>query len=94
VAIGLLRTVRWAAARVGAVIAVAAIVVGWGVGQYPDLLVDEVTIDQAAGARSTLIGLVIVFGFAAVTAVPALIWLYVLVNSAEWSAPEAGRSEH
>ena len=39
-----LRAGRWARARVGAVIAVAAIVVGWGVGQYPDLLVDEMTI--------------------------------------------------
>ena len=94
VALWLLRAGRWARARVGAVIAVAAIVVGWGVGQYPDLLVDEVTIDQAAGARSTLIGLVIVFGVAAVTAVPALIWLYVLVNSSEWTAPEGARSEH
>ena len=70
-------------------VAVAAIVVGWGVGQYPDLLVDEMTLADAAGARSTLIGLIIVFGLASVTAVPALVWLYVLVNRSEW-APESG----
>ena len=80
---------QWALARVGAVIAVAAIVIGWGVGQYPDLLVDELTIADAAGARSTLIGLIIVFGLASVTAVPALLWLYVLVNRSEWAPGSA-----
>ena len=78
---------RWARARVGAVIAVAAIVIGWGVGQYPDILVDAVTIDEAIGARSTQIGLLVVFGLAAVTAVPSLAWLYVLVNRPDWALP-------
>lgn len=72
---------RWERARVGAVIAVATIVIGWGVGQYPDLLVDEITIADAVGARSTQIGLVIVFGLAAITAVPSMVWLFVLVNT-------------
>jgi cytochrome d ubiquinol oxidase subunit II len=80
----LLKQRRWAWARLTAVAAVGAIVVGWGVAQYDWLLVDELTIDEGAGARSTLIGLVIVFGFAAITAVPALIWLFVLVNQDEW----------
>ncbi len=82
----LLRQRRWAIARFTAVVAVASIVVGWGVAQYPDLLVDHLTISQGAGARPTLIGLVIVFGFAAVTAVPAMIWLFVLVNQDDWQA--------
>ncbi|MDJ0768417.1 MAG: cytochrome d ubiquinol oxidase subunit II [Ilumatobacter sp.] len=76
----LLRRRSWALARVTAVAAVASIVVGWGVAQYPDLLVDELTIDDAAGARSTLVGLLIVFGVAVVTAVPAMLWLFALVN--------------
>jgi cytochrome bd ubiquinol oxidase subunit II len=76
----LLRSRRWALARVTAVVAVGAIVLGWGVGQYPDVLVDHATIDQVAGARPTMIGLMIVFGVATVTAVPALIWLYVLIQ--------------
>ena len=80
----LLKQRRWGLARLTAVAAVGAIVVGWGVAQYPDILVDEMTIDQAAGARSTLIGLIIVFGFAAVTAVPAMAWLFVLVNQDDW----------
>ena len=56
-ALWLLHRRRWATARVGAVIAVAAIVVGWGVAQYPDLLTDTMTLDDAAGARPTLVGL-------------------------------------
>lgn len=84
----LLRRQRWSAARIGAVIAVAAIVIGWGVGQYPDVLVDSVTIDEAIGARSTQIGLVVVFGIAAVTAVPAMAWLFILVNRTEWQQPD------
>jgi len=84
-----LRQRRWARARVGAVIAVGAIVVGWGVGQYPDVLVDHAEIDDVIGARSTQFGLLIVFVLAAVTAVPALVWLYVLVNGKRWTEPAA-----
>jgi len=71
----------YARARVGAVAAVGAIVIGWGIGQYEWILVDQVLIPDGIGARSTQVGLLIVFAMAAVTAVPALIWLYVLVNS-------------
>ncbi|MDW3213205.1 MAG: cytochrome d ubiquinol oxidase subunit II [Ilumatobacteraceae bacterium] len=80
----LLRKRRWALARLTAVAAVGSIVIGWGVAQYDWLLVDEMTIADGAGARSTLIGLIIVFLAAAVTAVPAMIWLFVLVNQDEW----------
>lgn len=84
----LLKQRRWAWARLTAVAAVASIVIGWGVAQYPDVLVDQLTIDQAAGARATLIGLMIVFAAAAVTAVPAMVWLFVLVNQDEWQRDE------
>jgi len=70
----------WAWARVGAVVAVGCVLTGWGVAQYPDVLVDHLTLEEAAGARATLNGLVIAFCIAAVTAVPALIWLFTLVN--------------
>lgn len=84
-ALWLLHRHRWATARIGAVIAVAAIVIGWGVAQYPDLLTDNLSLEDAAGARSTLIGLVLTFAFAAVTAVPALLWLFILVNRRDWA---------
>jgi cytochrome bd ubiquinol oxidase subunit II len=41
-------------ARAFAVTAVGAVVAGWGVGQYPWILVDQLTISQAASADATL----------------------------------------
>jgi cytochrome d ubiquinol oxidase subunit II len=82
VALVLLRQKRWAIARVAAVAAVAAIVIGWGVGQFPDVLVDHATIDDVSGAHSTMVGLVVTFGIAAVTVVPSLLWLFALVQRA------------
>ena len=63
-----------------AAVAVASIVVGWGVAQWPWMLVDQLEIDAAAGATATLWALVIVFGLAAVTVVPALVYLYWLTQ--------------
>lgn len=85
---------RWVQARLGAVVAVACVLAGWGVAQYPDLLVDQSTLDETAGARSTLVGLVVVFGFAAVTVVPALAWLFVLVSRRGGLADVARPGEH
>jgi cytochrome d ubiquinol oxidase subunit II len=67
-------------ARVTAVVAVAAVVVGWGVAQYPWILVDSARIDDIAGARPTLWSLLTVFGLAAITVVPALLYLYWLTE--------------
>jgi len=87
-ALWLLARRRWAVARLAAVGAVAAIVVGWGVAQYPDLLADTMSLEEAAGARSTQAGLLITFGLAAITAVPAMAWLFVLVNRRDWARAE------
>ncbi|WP_435748104.1 cytochrome d ubiquinol oxidase subunit II [Nocardioides sp. SYSU DS0663] len=76
---------RFAAARVTAVVAVASVVSGWGVGQYPWLLVDEVTIADAAGARATLQALLVTVGLAGVLVVPALAYLYRLTQTEPWS---------
>lgn len=76
---------RFAVARFTAVVAVAAVVTGWGVGQYPWLLVDEVTIADAAGAPATLQALLVAVGLAVVIVVPALGYLYKLTQSAAWS---------
>jgi len=69
------------AARVAAVVAVSTVVLGWGVGQYPWILVDELTIDQAAGAEAALIGLLVAAGLAAVLVVPPLVYLFRLADS-------------
>jgi cytochrome d ubiquinol oxidase subunit II len=67
---------RFAIARVPAVAAVAAVVIGWGVGQYPWILVNQLTINEAAGAPATLAGLLAVVGLAAVMVVPPLAFLF------------------
>lgn len=84
----LLRAARYARARIGAAIAVGAIVVGWGVAQYPWILVDEVRIVDGAGARATLVALLVVFALAAITVVPALGYMYWLTQQRDWAASE------
>ena len=75
---------RFAVARVTALAAVAAVVTGWGVGQYPWLLVDQVTITDAAGAPATLEALLVAVGLAVVIVLPALGYLYKLTQSESW----------
>ncbi|WP_104106433.1 cytochrome d ubiquinol oxidase subunit II [Nocardioides sp. 616] len=79
---------RYAVARVTAVSAVAAVLFGWGFGQYPWLLVDEVTIEDAAGAEATLVGLIVVVGLAVVIVGPSLYYLFRLTQTEEWSRAE------
>lgn len=76
---------RYAMARLSAAAAVASVVTGWGVGQYPWILVDTVTIDDAAGAGATLIGLLVVVALAAVIVLPALGYLLWLTQTEEWT---------
>lgn len=78
---------RYSAARWPAVAAVASVVSGWGVGQYPWLLVDEVTITDAAGAPATLQGLLVAVGLAVALVLPPLIYLLRLTQSEDWTRP-------
>ncbi|MEL6984026.1 MAG: cytochrome d ubiquinol oxidase subunit II, partial [Actinomycetota bacterium] len=74
-------------ARVAAAGAVALVVAGWGAGQYPWLLVDELTIDDAAGASATLIGLLVAAGLALVLVAPPLVYLFNLVDTEQAADP-------
>ncbi|HXA11162.1 MAG TPA: cytochrome d ubiquinol oxidase subunit II, partial [Mycobacterium sp.] len=76
---------RYRVARVFAMAAVAAVITGWGVGQYPWLLVDQQTIYEAAGAQATLAGLLVVIALAVVLVLPALAYLLWLTQSERWS---------
>jgi cytochrome d ubiquinol oxidase subunit II len=80
---------RYRPARVTAVIAVATVISGWGVGQYPWMLVDQVTVTDAAGADATLWGLLLVVVLAGVLVVPALSYLFVLTQSELWTTDPA-----
>jgi cytochrome d ubiquinol oxidase subunit II len=48
------------------------------VAQYPFILVDEVTIEEAATGRATLVATLVALSVGAVILVPALVYLYVL----------------
>jgi cytochrome d ubiquinol oxidase subunit II len=65
-------------ARVLAVGAVATVVGGWGVAQYPNMLGTHLSLDAAAAPDATLAAILAVVGVAAVTCLPALALLYVL----------------
>jgi cytochrome d ubiquinol oxidase subunit II len=66
---------RFPLARICAATAVAAVVAGWGVGQYPWMLVDQMSIADAAGATTTLAALLVVVVLAAIIVLPALSYL-------------------
>ncbi|HEX6228064.1 MAG TPA: cytochrome d ubiquinol oxidase subunit II [Solirubrobacterales bacterium] len=61
-----------------AALAVAAVIWGWGVAQYPYLLPTSLEISEAAAPSPTLISVFVVFGVAAVLILPSLGLLYVL----------------
>lgn len=86
--LGLMIKERFAIARVGALLAVATVVIGWGVAQYPYMLVDSLEILDAAGARATLIALIATFAIAAVTVVPAIAYLFYLTQQPTWLKSE------
>jgi len=90
--IWLLMNQRLRPARISATLAVASVVAGWGVAQYPWLLVDTVEIDSGAGARATLIGLIVATGVAALVVVPALAYLLRLADT-NAIGPVAGRPD-
>lgn len=82
--LALLYTRRFAVARITAALAVASVVAGWGVAQYPWILGGNLSLSDAAGANATLVGLVVVFVIAAVTVVPALGYLYWVTQRSGW----------
>lgn len=72
---------RFGWARFFARLAVATIVIGWAVAQTPWILVDRMLIADATGARATLVALLVVVAFVAVTVLPALAYLFWLVRT-------------
>lgn len=69
---------RFEPARFGAVLAVAAIVVGWAIAQSPDVIPGQ-PIDQAAASHSTLVALLISIGAGLLVLIPSLVLLFGLV---------------
>jgi cytochrome bd ubiquinol oxidase subunit II len=73
-----LRRVEPRVVRVLAVVAVGAVLIGWGVAQYPYLLGDHVSIAAAAAPAPTLAAVAAVAVAALILVVPSLALLYML----------------
>jgi hypothetical protein len=56
------------------------VVVGWGVAQYPWVLVDELHLDDRPAPGSTEVALLAALGLAVVLVVPSLAWLLRLTD--------------
>lgn len=82
---------QYGRARVAAALSVATVVMGWGVGQYPWLEVDEVSLADAAASPPVLWGLVIGFGAAVLVVVPSLVLLLYLVEQGTLREPPDDR---
>ena len=82
-------------ARLLAMGAVATVVLGWGVAQYPYILPTSMTLSAAAAPDATLWSVVVVFLVAAVVILPSLGLLYYLDQRDLLAAPavEPGLAE-
>jgi cytochrome d ubiquinol oxidase subunit II len=67
---------RWA--RPFAMAAVATVVIGWGVAQWPYMLPTSLEVSDAAAPDPTLATILVVFVAAAVLILPSLALLYYL----------------
>lgn len=65
-------------ARMLAVGAVASVVIGWGVAQWPYIFPETLEVSQAAAPSGTLTAIIVVFVAAAIVILPSLGLLYVL----------------
>ena len=79
--------------RIAAVAATVTILWGWGLGQYPWLLPDVLTIEEGAATDAVLVALLIAFAGAALLAVPALVWLYTLTDTGTLDTARPMRSD-
>jgi cytochrome d ubiquinol oxidase subunit II len=88
----LLRSNHWGA-RVLAMGAVATVVLGWGVAQYPYILPTSMKLSAAAAPDPTLWSVVVVFVIAAIVILPSLGLLYYLDQRDLLEAPVAPGTE-
>ncbi len=65
-------------ARVLAIVAVASIIVSWGMAQWPYVLPESLTFAAAASPTGSLTAVLVVAGLAAVIVVPGFVLLYIL----------------
>jgi cytochrome bd ubiquinol oxidase subunit II len=78
-------------ARMLAILAVAGIIIGWGVAQWPYLLPESLTFSAAASPSGTLAAVLAVVVLAAIIVVPGFVLLFVLHEKS--LLPEEGVEE-
>jgi cytochrome d ubiquinol oxidase subunit II len=71
---------RFALARVAAIAEVTLILVGWGLAQYPKIIIPDVGIFNSSAPAVTLRLLIMVLVVGAVILFPSLVFLYSLFN--------------
>jgi len=74
----LLHRRRYGVARVAAALAVAAVLWGWGAGQYPYLLEPSFTVEEAAASPAALRPLLVTMFAAGILVVPSLLLLIAM----------------
>jgi cytochrome d ubiquinol oxidase subunit II len=86
--LGALVSGRARAARPLAALAVAAVICGWAIAQYPDLVPTHMTITAAAAPTGTQVSEIIVVAIIAVLVIPSFVLLFRLVQRGHLSEPE------
>ncbi|WP_261557501.1 cytochrome d ubiquinol oxidase subunit II [Frankia tisae] len=74
---------QFVAARLAAGLAVAAMLWGWAVAQYPDLIVGQVTVDDAAAPSTNIQAMLYTVGGGLLLITPPLVVLYRLFTRPE-----------
>jgi cytochrome d ubiquinol oxidase subunit II len=77
---------RFTLVRLTAAVAVAAVIWGWALGQYPVMLEPGVTVTEAAASPSVLSATLAALAVGAVLLIPSMLWLFVLVQRARPAA--------
>jgi len=90
VSLALLARRQYIAVRATAALAVIAVLWGWAVGQYPNLLVGSATVTSAAAPNETLVVLVVSLSGGTLLLLPALALLYTLFQTPEEVRRRAG----
>jgi cytochrome d ubiquinol oxidase subunit II len=78
---------RYVPARAASALAVTAILAGWAVAQYPYLLVPDLTIEEAARGRATLVAMLVALVGGSIVLLPALVYLYLLFQRSPQGLP-------
>jgi cytochrome d ubiquinol oxidase subunit II len=92
--LALVWTRRYGPARLTAAVAVGAILWGWVVAQHPAFLPGELTIDEAAAGRPTLVAVLVATGLGAIVLVPSLAYLFRLFLSGRLDKDAPQVDEH